>query len=240
MPEDLRANCVSGHWGTDGMKPYMRYTLAGGEQYSAENVSGIDFCPSDPDRYVSTSIASQIDEAMNGLLSSPGHVRNILNPHHRKVNIGVAYQRPQPVASPAIRRRLYRFRCYAKDNRRPFDSEWQRAKNGADIRGENLNVTISWEKEPHPLTRGQLHHTGCVSGGLPIAALNPFDSYSSYRVSGTRCPDPYEVSNQRLQPPPPILTNLICRSPRHSIVQSHWCQLTIGELKMTRFQSQPT
>ena len=40
------------------------------------------------------SIASKIDEAMNGLLSSPGHVRNILDPHHRKVNIGVAYHIP--------------------------------------------------------------------------------------------------------------------------------------------------
>ena len=92
--EDLRVNCVSGHWGTDGMKPYMRYTLAGGEQYSAENVSGIDYCPDDPERYKAKSITAEIDEAMNGLLSSPGHVRNILDPHHHKVNIGLAYQRP--------------------------------------------------------------------------------------------------------------------------------------------------
>lgn len=191
--EDLRANCVSGHWGTDGMKPYMRYTLAGGEQYSAENVSGSDFCPPDPDRYVSTSIASEIDEAMNGLLSSPGHVRNILDPHHRKVNIGVAYQHPN----------LWLVQLFVGDYIE-YDSAPDiiggrltmsgSTKNGVDIQGQNLNVTISWEQEPHPLTRGQLHHTGCVSGGLPIAALNPFDSYRAYRVSGTQCPDPYEVS----------------------------------------------
>ncbi len=193
--EDLRVNCVSGHWGTDGMKPYMRYTLAGGEQYSAENVSGIDFCPSDPNRYVSTSIASKIDEAMNGLLSSPGHVRNILDPHHRKVNIGVAYQHPN----------LWLVQLFVGDyvdydvTPNIVDGHLTMSgstKNGADIQGGNLNVTISWEMGPHSLTRGQLHHTACVSGGLPIAALNPFDSYSAYRVSGTQCPDPYEVPSK--------------------------------------------
>ncbi len=190
--EDQRVNCVSGHWGTDGMKPYMRYTLAGGEQYSAENVSGIDFCPSDPDRYVSTSIAEEIDQAMNGLLSSPGHVRNILDPHHRKVNIGVAYQHPnlwlvQLFVGDYID---YEVTPNIVDGHLTMSGS---TKNGADIQGGNFNVTISWEMEPHPLTRGQLHHTACVSGGLPIAALNPFDSYSAYRVSGIQCPDPYEV-----------------------------------------------
>ena len=34
--ENSAAICTRGHWDTDGLKPYMRYTLAGGEQYSAE------------------------------------------------------------------------------------------------------------------------------------------------------------------------------------------------------------
>ena len=190
--EDLRANCVSGHWGTDGMKPYMRYTLAGGEQYSAENVSGIDFCPTDPDRYVANSITSEIDEAMNGLLSSPGHVRNILNPHHRKVNIGVSYRRPN----------LWLVQLFIGDyveySTQPKISEGRltlrgRAKNGARIDAGRLKVTISWDQTPRPLTRGQLHHTGCVSGGTPIAAINPFGSFSAYEISGNRCADPYDV-----------------------------------------------
>ena len=40
--EALLANCASSHWGPDGMKPYMRYTLAGGTQSSAENVNGLN------------------------------------------------------------------------------------------------------------------------------------------------------------------------------------------------------
>ena len=34
------AGCFSSHWGMDGLKPYMRYTLAGGQQSNGENLSG--------------------------------------------------------------------------------------------------------------------------------------------------------------------------------------------------------
>ena len=35
--ESSLSNCVSGHWGADGLKPYMRYALAGGYQVNGEN-----------------------------------------------------------------------------------------------------------------------------------------------------------------------------------------------------------
>ena len=37
-------NCFSSHWGVDGLKPYMRYSLAGGYQSNGENGSGLDYC----------------------------------------------------------------------------------------------------------------------------------------------------------------------------------------------------
>ena len=37
--ESALENCFSSHWGIDGLKPYMRYSLAGGYQSNAENVS---------------------------------------------------------------------------------------------------------------------------------------------------------------------------------------------------------
>ena len=77
--------CASGHWGVDGLKPYMRYSLVGGHQSNAENGSGWDYCiePSDGYRALG-SIESQVDEAMDGWMGSPGHRRNLLNPWHRK------------------------------------------------------------------------------------------------------------------------------------------------------------
>ena len=44
-------NCFSSHWGVDGLKPYMRYSLAGGYQSNAENGSGLDYCIKRSDGY---------------------------------------------------------------------------------------------------------------------------------------------------------------------------------------------
>ena len=94
--EQSRSHCTRGHWGPDGMKPYMRYTLAGGEQYSAENVFAIDFCPERPGYNTSLRIDHQRKSTSRWTFFSngPGHRQNILNPHHRNVGIGISYRRP--------------------------------------------------------------------------------------------------------------------------------------------------
>lgn len=46
--EEMLSEGYLSHWGLDGLKPYMRYTLAGGFNYEAENVSGPPYY-SDPD-----------------------------------------------------------------------------------------------------------------------------------------------------------------------------------------------
>ena len=42
--EAMRDDCFVSHWDTDGLKPYMRYSLTGGYQYNAENVGGFYDC----------------------------------------------------------------------------------------------------------------------------------------------------------------------------------------------------
>ena len=37
-------NCFFSHWGIDGLKPYMRYSLAGGYQSNGENALGNHYC----------------------------------------------------------------------------------------------------------------------------------------------------------------------------------------------------
>lgn len=198
--EDMRANCFLSHWGADGLKPYMRYTLSGGQQYSAENVSGFVFCPTDPDRYVANSVTGHLDEAMEGLMNSPGHRENILNPHHRKVNIGIAYQRPN----------LWMVQLFVGDYVE-FDqvpsiengtlSLSGTVKNSADISGDAFGLQLYFDQSPHGLTRGQLHNTHCYGSGLKLAQFRPplglFEYYLSdaYLESGTRCLDPYDVSS---------------------------------------------
>jgi len=77
------------HWDTSGYKPYMRYTLAGGQGSVAENVA-----------WQHGSGPFDVKEAIRGLEwqmmyndshAEWGHRDNILNPFHNKVSIGIAY-----------------------------------------------------------------------------------------------------------------------------------------------------
>ena len=90
--ESSLEDCTSSHWGGDGLKPNMRYSLAGGYQANGENGHGLDYCITSADGYQAiANIKHEIDEAMNGWMQSAGHRDNILDPWHRKVNIGLAW-----------------------------------------------------------------------------------------------------------------------------------------------------
>ena len=76
--EEELANGYISHWGMDGMKPYMRYTLAGGFNYEAENLSGPAILVKGVN-YETSSPWQLLDEAETGLMESPGHRANILD-----------------------------------------------------------------------------------------------------------------------------------------------------------------
>ncbi len=70
--DQLLEDCVSSHWGTDGLKPYMRYSLVGGYQVNGENFSGHGECGladtllhwnADPMEMVGNSLAACSDPA---------------------------------------------------------------------------------------------------------------------------------------------------------------------------------
>ena len=88
------ASCISGHWGIDGLKPYMRYSMAGGYQSNSENVYGSNYCITDSDGYQALGgIESEIREAIKGLMDSPDHRDNLLDRWHKRVSIGLAWGR---------------------------------------------------------------------------------------------------------------------------------------------------
>ena len=85
------------HWMLNGEKPYHVYSREGGTSYVAENGFHDGWTKEEwknencdllncvvPNReYI-------VYEAQEGLMNSPGHKKNILNPTHLKVNIGIA------------------------------------------------------------------------------------------------------------------------------------------------------
>ncbi len=193
-------NCFSSHWGIDGLKPYMRYSLAGDYQSNSENVHGRDYCIRESDGYQAIdSIRQEISEAIRWLMDSPGHRRNILDPWHRKVNVGLAWDRYNLAV-------VQHFEGdYLEYDPLPLIEDGGLAvsgtvKNGVTLQeDQDLGIQIYYDPPPHALTKGQVARTYCYGSGLLIASLRPplsgnwFYSEDSYTTSYRPCPDPYDV-----------------------------------------------
>ena len=194
-------NCFSSHWGIDGLKPYMRYSLAGGYQPNAENVSGLDYCIKATDGYrANGSTEQEIRQALEGWMDSPGHRDNILDPWHKKVNIGLAWDRYNLMAYqhfegdyveydrlPVIDKGVLRMSGTVKNSAR-FNDDFR-----------DLGVQVYYDPPPHTLTRGQVARTYCYGSGLHVASLRPpltgrsFYPRNEFTQTHNPCPDPYDV-----------------------------------------------
>ena len=194
--------CYLSHWGADGLKPYMRYSLAGGHQYNGENVSGSSHCITAADGYLhGSSIEHEISEAMEGLMASPGHRANLLDGWYRKVNIGLAWDEYNFVV-------VQHFEGdYSQYRRLPAIEDGVLTvsgvvRNGATLEAEeDLVVQVLYDPPPRPLARGQLSRTYCYEVGLLVAVLRPPPGEGWYYTEDEiefdyeveSCPDPYEI-----------------------------------------------
>ena len=208
--ENSLANCSSSHWGVDGLKPYMRYSLAGGYQSNGENWYGSDYCIKASDGYRALGrIESEIREMMEGLMNSPGHRRNILDKWHKRVNIGLAWDRYNFMG-------LQHFEGgYVELNVLPNITDGNLTLSGRAInelefsdKGE-LGLQLYYDPPPHTLTRGQVSRTYCYDNGLLIGGFryaltgNSYWSTDQFLSTHTPCPDPYDVSPDASPPRSP-------------------------------------
>ena len=199
--EDSLEGCYSSHWGSDGLKPYMRYSLAGGYQSNGENGSGSDYCIKARDGYAALSgIETEIRETMAGWMGSPGHRRNILEKNHRKVNIGLAWDRYNLIAVQHFEGDYVEYVTLPDFDEGRLRLEGK-VKNGARFGvGDTIAVQIFYDPPPHPLAPGQLSRTYCYGLGLPVAYLREPLTGSRYypkdtlRTTYSPCVSPYDVS----------------------------------------------
>ena len=169
------ANCFSGHWGVDGLKPYMRYSLAGGYQYNSENASGSDYCISESDGHRPLdNIETEIREMMNGWMNSAGHRRNILDQRHVKVNIGLAWNDYNIAGYQHFEG------GYVEYDRLPEITDGTLTVSGRVTNGlqffnkEQVGLQIYYDRPPRTLTLGQLARTYCYDSGVLVAGFGHF------------------------------------------------------------------
>ena len=97
--DDMAKNGYLGHWGTDGSVPEQRHSEAGGADMVLENASCfVDEATRalDPQARIDPKNIEKAESMFfNEEPPHDGHRRNILNPRHKRVGIGIA----QPVAT---------------------------------------------------------------------------------------------------------------------------------------------
>lgn len=145
------------HWDTDGLKPYMRYTIFGGYNYEQENsaYSGWYNRADNPDRYVSIDPKEELANLEWSMMnddaaSNWGHRDNILNPWHKKVNLGIAYDSKRLAL-------VQQFEGdYIEFSQPPVISGNQLFLSGRYFLGKINNISVSFDKLPVPLTPTEL------------------------------------------------------------------------------------
>ena len=190
--EMLSAGYLS-HWNMDGLKPYMRYTLAGGYNYEAENASGPLYY-TDPDWLLHQDILYLLKQTQEGLMNSPGHRSNILDKWHKKVNIGIAFNDATDVVVQQFEGDYITFA------RLPSISGGVLSFAGNTLNGLIFEgVQIWYDQLPEPLTLGQLGPTYCYTSGTPVVFLRPplppdsFYTEDESEYSWSTCTNPYDV-----------------------------------------------
>ena len=200
-------HCLSSHWGLDGLKPYMRYSLSGGYQFNGENVLGLNYCLKESDGYSSIeNIEEEIQDAMHRWMGSPEHRDNILDKWHKKVNIGLAWDKYNLKA-------VQHFEGdHVYYSRLPIIRDGTLSLSGSTRNGVaftekgDLGVQIYYDPPPSTLTRAQVAWTYCYDLGLPVAALRyppgPDTYYPSdtYETLHERCPAPSDAPEDAVAP----------------------------------------
>lgn len=221
--EQALANCYSAHWDKWGFKPLYRYTLTGGDQYAAENMSGIDYCPKQSDRYRLNTPArweSEVRETVQGWIDSSGHHRNLINPAHRVMHAGIAIGKWSTAMAQVFSG------DYVRWTRIPSISSSQlkiagEFTNGAFYNGDYdkdkyVLATLNYHPPTQTLTRGQLSGTYCLESDIRVASFaeplqagwyytnqetgEEYTDFTTYTNQNSQCVNPYELPADRLAP----------------------------------------
>ena len=217
--EAALAGCYSSHWDRWGLKPNHRYTITGGTGSDGENASGSDYCIKAQDNYRATeSMTQEVNETVQGWMESPGHRRNLLEPAHTVLNIGIAHDRYntkmiQHFSSDYVTYQVKPFidstgvlRLEATSERATFNI------------GNSTNIQIYYDPPPRNLSRGQLAHTYALCNGRVVGWIEEPRRWISESFLGRKtytsptvlmktqkysCVDPYHTDPNRPAPDSP-------------------------------------
>ncbi len=179
--DDMLEHDFFSHWDTNGYKPYMRYTLAGGEGAVAENIAAFtQGAPSD----LRSALKSLEWSMMNDDAQwNWGHRDNILDAFHNRVSIGISYDD----------NRLYFVQDFT--NEYVQWSTFDLGQNGEVVLVGSLSKSLSlsqidifYDSVPSSLTQTQLEnppYEGAYTQGTFVGMALPYGYQSTQGITIT-------------------------------------------------------
>ena len=192
--------CHSSHWDLNGLNPVMHYHLAGGYQSMGENASGGNWCLTEADGYAPIrDVRRLVEQYMDSWMDSPAHRGSVLYRWHKKVNIGLAWDRYNSVAYQQFEG------DYVEYTRLPsiengILSFSGRTKPPVRFRKESdLSISLQYHQPPRALTVGQIMSVYSYGTETHVASfrwpLKPGWGYPGSEFSYTHSYplDPYDL-----------------------------------------------
>lgn len=194
--ESMLDNCFASHWGLDGLKPHMRYFLAGSYQAGGESISGVSYCHSDTGSLPPyNDLRAKVQHSLGSWIGGPANVLLLTEESYKVVNIGLAWNKYQVFTV------LYFEKGYVESLREATVDDDHlilaaSVHDGVVFEHDlNLLIEIAYDPPVRPLNRGQLSRTYCYDSGTRVAALRPFsiEGLNRYVTEYGSCSDPYNV-----------------------------------------------
>jgi uncharacterized protein YkwD len=140
------ATGTNGHFTTDGMPPYMRYSLAGGNDGISENAAAWSATYAFSDRALYEMARRSQDAMMAEMPPADGHKKTILDPHATHVGIGLAWERGEfRLVQEFIRRHV----SWTKPLPRSAQLGETVVASGQGLNGATIEaISVHYEKPP--------------------------------------------------------------------------------------------
>jgi uncharacterized protein YkwD len=191
--QDMFSGYFMSHWGLDGLKPYMRYTIAGGLGSEQENsaYSGWFDKSQNPNNYLPLDVKNEIkaleDAMMAEVPPNDGHRKAILNKWATSVNLGIANDTKRLAMAEEFESDYIQYTQppTLSGNTLSLSGRFTQAIN------ELNNITIYFDPLPTPLTTDQLNspsapHSYALGGGFTA----PSGSADSFTLGHILAPPP--------------------------------------------------
>lgn len=157
--EQIR-NGTTGHFTTDGQPPYMRYSMAGGNDGVSENAAAWSAPYGFSDRALYEMMKRSQSAMMSEIAPHDGHRRTILDPYATHVGIGLAWDRGE-------------FRLTQEFIRRYID--WGRPLPRTASAGEHV-VCTGRPRKGYEVAAISVHHES-EPQAIPASVANAISTY---------------------------------------------------------------